>query len=229
MESISGVCAGGKAPLLPREGLSTPKPHKGDANEAASSLPSPFWPRWLLRAQHRALPPSPPSCSVPEEGVKQPQSCAWQLLWQPYIFLMIPNDLLAFALIYGFLGCCSLTRLPSAPKSRHIPCGAEARVRLGRLPQCCPWPRPQHPRCFSGSSRDRSHRPGFCKRQVLNHSLFFPQRGWEEAGSAAGFGDEQIFLNRSQLEQRTTAPREARGVPGCAKPHIAAGFEATRR
>lgn len=63
--------------------------------------------------------------------MKQPQSRAWQLLWQPYIFLMIPNDLLAFALIYGFFGCRRWTRLPSAPRSRHIPCSAGARVGLG--------------------------------------------------------------------------------------------------
>lgn len=131
LESISGVSGGGKAPLPLREGLSTPKAHKGDASTATPNPPGHSRLRWLLRAWHRALPPSPPSCSVPEEGVKQPQSCAWQLLWQLYIFLMIPNDLLAFALIYGFFGCWRWTHLPSAPRSRHIPCSAGAWVGLG--------------------------------------------------------------------------------------------------
>lgn len=80
------VSAGGKAPLLPREGLGTPKPHKGSAGTATPNSPSPSRLWWLLGMWHRALPPSPPSCSVPEEGVKQPQSRVWQLLWQPYIF-----------------------------------------------------------------------------------------------------------------------------------------------
>ena len=177
LETTSVVSAGGKALLLPGERLSTPKPHKGDAGTATPNSPSPSRLWWLLGAWHRALPPSPPSCSAPEEGVKQPQSRAWQLLWQPYIFLMIPNDLLAFALIYGFFGCRRLTCLPSAPKSRSILCSAGAWVRLGGLPWCCPLVQAQHPRCFPGSSRDRRHRPALCKRWVLNHGLFFPRRG----------------------------------------------------
>lgn len=116
----------------------------------------------------------PTSCSAHEEGVKPPQSCAWQLLWQLYIFLMIPNDLLAFALIYSFFGCWGLTRLPSAPKSRRIPCGAGAWLGLGGLPWSYPLLWAQHLQRFPGSGRDRNHLPAVCKRLVLNHSSFFP-------------------------------------------------------
>lgn len=117
--------AGGKAPLPPEEGLSTPKPHKGDAGEAAPVLPSPSCPLWLLGAQGFVSIPTELLC-IRGWG-KQPPSCAWQLLWQPYIFLMVPNDLLAFALIYGSFGCRRLPRLPSAHRSSRPPC----RVRWG--------------------------------------------------------------------------------------------------
>lgn len=123
-----------------------------------------------------ALPPPHPAllCAL-GGGEAPPERLAWQLLWQPHIFLGIPNDLLAFAVIYSFFfffGCRRLTSLPSAPKSGRIPCGAAAGVGLGELPRCRPtWAQ------LCGEQQGQEPPTHICTGQGPNPSCLYPWGG----------------------------------------------------
>lgn len=85
--NVPGVSAGGSpgTPKSQKDATTSPNPSHG------------------FSAPCGALPPPHPAllCAL-GGGEAPPERLAWQLLWQPHIFLGIPNDLLAFAVIYSF-------------------------------------------------------------------------------------------------------------------------------
>lgn len=118
MGSVPGVSAGGSpgTPKSQKDATTSPNPSHG------------------FSAPCGALPPPHPAllCAL-GRGEAPPERLAWQLLWQPHIFLGIPNDLLAFAVIYSFFffGCRRLTSLPSGPEERAHPVRCRSRGRAG--------------------------------------------------------------------------------------------------
>lgn len=100
--------------------------------EGRHHLPKPF--PWLLQAPCGALPPPHPTllCAL-GRGEASPERRAWQLLWQPHIFLGIPNDLLAFAVIYSFFGggLSEVGFRPLGPEERAHPVRCRSQGRAG--------------------------------------------------------------------------------------------------
>lgn len=77
-------------------GAQPPKFHKN----SAAPPPSPTLRAFPGASRGIRLHPTDPLRA--RGGLRQPRSRAWQLPWQPYIFLRIPNDSLAPAPIHGF-------------------------------------------------------------------------------------------------------------------------------
>ncbi|XP_039421074.1 uncharacterized protein LOC120411268 [Corvus cornix cornix] len=85
-------------------GAQPPKFHKNSAAPPPSSTPRAF------PGASRGICLHPTDPLRARGGLRRPRSRAWQLPWQPYIFLRIPNDSLASAPIHGFFwdaGGCS--------------------------------------------------------------------------------------------------------------------------
>lgn len=155
--SVPGVSAGGSPgiPKSQKDATTSPNPSHG------------------FSAPCGALPPPHPAllCAL-GRGEAPPERLAWQLLWQPHIFLGIPNDLLAFAVIYSFF-FFRLSEVDFPPLWPRRAGASRAVPQPGSGWGSCPGAAP-FGHSSVGSSRDRSPLPTFVQGRGQIPAAFIP-------------------------------------------------------
>lgn len=137
---------------------------------------------------------------------------------------MIPNDLLAFALIYSFFGCRWVTCLLSAPKPGTSCAVLDPRPGWGAAPVLPPT----LGTAFPVLPREQQRQEPLAS-PLLNHGLFFSlvrlRGGWEDHGVWRG----KVLAGQEPARTENNSPGRSKGVLGSANPKTGAESEGTLR